>query len=168
MNQSALCSPDPELCFKYQNMCKKCVENFLEEQTTFASHTIFYGFGMSDGCRIFWQSPLFDLQMLFDVLLETFLHTFYICCRYLKHSLGSGEHNALWFMIVRHIKPKIWCRKWLTRTFLAENDLFFKNLPHPLTTRVIYIFGFLVSEYMNSNNAVHNIYMKRKVRLGGQ
>ena len=63
--------------------------------------------------------------------LENFLHTFYICCRYLKHSLGSGEHNALWFMIVRHIKPKIWCRKWLTRTFLTEIDLFFKNLPPP-------------------------------------
>ena len=32
-------------------------------------------------------------------------------------------------MIVRHIKPEIWCRKWLTRIFSTEIDLFFKNLP---------------------------------------
>ena len=58
-------------------MCKKCLESFLEQrQTTFASHAIFYGFGMSDGCRIFWQSPLFDLQMLFDVVLKNFLDIF--------------------------------------------------------------------------------------------
>ena len=101
------------------NMCKKCLENFLEQrETIFASHTIFYDFGMSDGCRIFWQSTLCYLQMLFDVVLKNFLDIFYTCCRYLKHSLGSGEHNALWFMIVSYFNQDISWQVWHTHYFL--------------------------------------------------
>ena len=65
-------------------------------------HAIFHVFGRSGGCRIFWQKPHFDLKLLFDVLLKNFLNIFYTCCRYLGHSLGSGEHNASRFMIIRY------------------------------------------------------------------
>ena len=37
---------------------------------------------------------------------------FYTCCRYLKHSLGSGEHNALWFMIVWYFNQDISWQIW--------------------------------------------------------
>ena len=118
MNQSALCSPDPKLCFKYpQHVYTMCRKFFRRTTNNICKSYYFYIFGRSGGCRIFWQSPLPDLQMLFDVRLKNFLHIFYTCCRYLKHNLVSEEHNAFWFMIVWYFNQNILWKAWHTHYF---------------------------------------------------
>ena len=106
-------SPESERCFKYpQHACTMCRKFFRRTTNNICKSYHFYIFGRSGGCRIFWQSPLPDLQMLFDVVLKNFLDIFYTCCRHLKHSLGSGEHNALWFMIVSYFNQDISWQIW--------------------------------------------------------